>query len=570
MTFQRIHHSLDKEQVRADILQLIQNNDLSDSNTFLVINGGTGVGKTHTIMTSVREKLNEKFQQEQSMLVVESRTAMVEQVNTIYEDQITCFNGIDVCQRLTFMHLIQQKRVDYNWVVIDECHGLFSEASFAEDAEFIVSWIRNARSSYTHIIFVTANDEYFDDLSRQFFPDSYNFIYLFPDFTQYISNTYVKEIQFIKTNRTETIINNFLSKHNAQKGIMFFKKASDVKDWFFKLLAQGYNVGMIVSQANETNSDLTVQQETMTQNLMIDISNGQIGVTMADLCTLFDTIRAQARKETIREALRHERLPSDIDILLATDTIQEGISITTPLNYIFIEGYTEVEVRQKLGRFRGNLDLLYILFNPTTEACRLNMYTETYNTLIQWIKEDNQIALAEFYGIQTATKANFNFILKNENKITGEINFSLNLPAFLNYQHNLNNFLALKNDTEKSVYRLFSYPLLTGNPQILSYNEIKEENQQEKISAIIKKWEGIPLKGEAQEKIIQDFIDNKIINNTRHPINTFRKICNLLGDLIETKKATKKDLEKWPNYLKKLKEEFKIIKKGGEQTHIPI
>jgi len=36
-----------------DIIKLIQDNDLSDYNTFLVLNGGTGVGKTSSIMKAV-------------------------------------------------------------------------------------------------------------------------------------------------------------------------------------------------------------------------------------------------------------------------------------------------------------------------------------------------------------------------------------------------------------------------------------------------------------------------------------------------------------------------------------
>ena len=121
---------------QEDILKLIEDNDLSNYNTFLVLNGGTGVGKTSTIMSSVRLKLEEKFSSPQSMLVVESRSAMVAQLNENYIDTIESFQGVDVCQRLGFMHMIEHNKLDYNWIVIDECHGLFSEASFAEDAEY--------------------------------------------------------------------------------------------------------------------------------------------------------------------------------------------------------------------------------------------------------------------------------------------------------------------------------------------------------------------------------------------------------------------------------------------------
>ena len=176
-----------------DIQKLIWDNDLTDYNTFLVLNGGTGVGKTSSVMSQVQAELEKKLDKPQSMLVVESRTATVDQINTKYTDEIEKINGIDVCQRLAFMHKINKNTIHYDWIVIDECHGLFSEASFAEDAEFIASWIRNTRKN-TYVIFVTANDEYFEELSRQYFPGNFNFIYLFPDFTKYVSHTYVKEI----------------------------------------------------------------------------------------------------------------------------------------------------------------------------------------------------------------------------------------------------------------------------------------------------------------------------------------------------------------------------------------
>lgn len=61
--------------------------------------------------------------------------------------------------------MIKKGSVDYDWVVIDECHGIFSEASFAEDTTIIGEWIRSGRT-HQHIIFITANDEYFEELSK--------------------------------------------------------------------------------------------------------------------------------------------------------------------------------------------------------------------------------------------------------------------------------------------------------------------------------------------------------------------------------------------------------------------
>lgn len=64
--------------IAADIIKLIEENDISDPNTFFVLNGGTGAGKTTAIMKEVKPVLERKVGNKQSILVVESRTLMVQ------------------------------------------------------------------------------------------------------------------------------------------------------------------------------------------------------------------------------------------------------------------------------------------------------------------------------------------------------------------------------------------------------------------------------------------------------------------------------------------------------------
>lgn len=513
-------------------------------------------------MSEVRAELEKQFLRPQSMLVVESRSAMVQQLNVNYNDCIERFHGVDVCQRLAFMHLIHHDLIQYDWIVIDECHGLFSEASFAEDAEYIASWIRSRRKN-THVIFITANDEYFEELSRKYFPGNFNFIYLFPDFTKYVSHTYVKEIQFIKTNRVDNVITTLLTKLRPQKGIIFLKRASDVKDWFFKLLAAGVRVGMIVSQANETTAALTNVQAKQAQDAALNISGGRTGLTMADLCELYDVMRQRQGKEGIRSALAHERLPEDIDVLLATDTIQEGISIKSEINYIIIEGFTEVEVRQKLGRFRGNLGLLYIIFNPQSARRQTVERLQVFEKLQILYNEGNQTALAEFYGAQQASKSTISFLIKDQDSENSTPHYRLNIPAMLSCERDFKTYQALMNNTTEAVQQLYTYPLLEGSPKIITYNDdIRNSNINETIQKLATKWRGVPLKGPAQEQLVEDFKAAGIADDSRRPVDTFRKCCNQLmnhGVEIKETQANKRDLETWPQYLTKVREKFKVI-----------
>ena len=347
--------------------------------------------------------------------------------------------------------------------------------------------------------------------------------------------------------------------------MIFLKRASDVKDWFFKMLAAGERVGMIVSQANETTALISTDEAKTAKNLALDISEGQAGLTMADLCELYDAVRKKEGREGIREALREERLPEDVDILFATDTLQEGISIKSTIHCIIIEGFTDVEVRQKLGRFRGNLELLYIIFNPNATRHQILDNLQTFNKLQNLIEDGNQVQLAKFYGTQLSMRFATRFLVENYDD-RGQPYYSINEPAKLNLLRRADQYNKLVGNTEETVKDMYSYPLLEGEPRILDYMDIRSEDMREAVLAIANRWRGIPLKGSAQEKLVQEFREAGIVDKKRIAIASFRGCCAsfaAFGIELKTKKATKKDLEDWPQYLTKPREEYKYIDFGG-------
>ena len=546
-------HEQVKEFAVDDIIQLVRKTDLSDINTFLVLNGGTGVGKTTAIMNNVLEELDHKFGHLQTMLVVESRSITVEQLRHKYGEA-------DVCQRLGFANMIKKGKVDYDWVVIDECHGLFSEASFAEDTTVIGDWIKNRRENQ-HIIFITANDEYFEELSKQFFSDDSTFIYLFPDFTKYVSNTYVKEIQFVKTRNTTATLEYFLAQQETKRGIIFLKSASKVKDWYFKLLDQKKGVAMLVSRANQTALSLDVNQaHSAAKNLMLELSDGNSGLTLADLQDMADKQRVADGKESLFEALRNEHLPDDISILIVTDTLQEGMSLTFPkIDYMIIDGYGEVEIRQKVGRFRGNLDQLFIIFNPSNARRDFQIQSDMFAHFRQLQAEGNQVELAKQYGILKGAQFKVRYI--NERKHDdGSKSYEVNEQAYLHLIKDHKDYLHLMGNTEEAVREMYSY--LGATPKLINPNDIRISNQKEIIMEIAERWRGIPLKGPAQEALLQDFAAAGIKDKSRHTINSLRGCTTLFSDAgitVTEKQATLKDLEQWPQYLGKIREKYRVI-----------
>ena len=546
-------HEQVKEFAKQDIINLVQNTDLSDINTFLVLNGGTGVGKTTAIMTEVLYVLCKKFNPMQSMLVVESRTVTVEQLRHKYGE-------VDVCQRIRLADLIKKNQVDYNWVVIDECHGLFSEAGFATDTTIIGEWIRSGRKNQ-HIIFITANDEYFDELSKQYFSEDCRFIYLFPDFTKYVSNTYVKEIQFIKTKNTNQTLDYFIKLQQNKRGIIFLKSASKVKDYYFRLLDEKIGVAMLVSRANQTALSLNDnQQEIAKQNAILDMSEGRSGLTLADLQNMADKQRVADGKESLFEALAAEHLPSDISILIVTDTLQEGMSLIFPkIDYMIIDGYSEVEIRQKVGRFRGNLDQLFIIFNPNNAMRDFRIHSDMFSRIRQMQRDGDQLGLAKMYGQQQG--ARFRLLYVNEiTKADGSKYYTVNEQAYAHLLYNHKDYLRLMGDTEAAIKEMYSY--LGSTPTLLDPQTAKFENQNECLLELAERWRGIPLKGPAQDALIQDFRDAHILDKSRHPITTLRGCTTAfesVGVTVSARQATAKDLEQWPQYLTKAREKFRII-----------
>ena len=546
-------HQQVKEFAVEDIISLVRKTDLTDLNTFLVLNGGTGVGKTTAIMNNVLEELEKKFHTLQTMLVVESRSITVEQLRHKYSET-------DVCQRMGFANLIRKGPIDYDWVVIDECHGIFSEASFAEDTTVIGEWIRSGRKN-THIIFITANDEYFDELSKQFFSDDSTFIYLFPDFTKYVSNTYVKEIQFVKTRNTNGTLDYFLKQLGDKKGIIFLKSASKVKDWYFKLLNEKKNVAMLVSRANNTSLTLSTGQASIAaKDLLLDLSEGSSGLTLADLQDMMDKQRIADGKESLFDALREEHLPSDISILIVTDTLQEGMSLTFPkIDYMIIDGYGEVEIRQKVGRFRGNLDQLFIIFNPSNAKRDFQIQSDMFAYYRKLQEQNDQIELAKQFGLMKGAQFKIKYILEKQSD-TGAKSYVVNEQAYLHLLKDHKDYLHLMGNTEAAVQEMYSY--LGATPSIIDPNDIRISNQKELILEIAERWRGIPLKGPAQEALIQDFQAMGIIDKQRHSITSLRGCTSIFtesGITVAEKQASAKDLEKWPQYLTKVREKYRVI-----------
>ena len=106
------------------------------------------------------------------------------------------------------------------------------------------------------------------------------------------------------------------------------------------------------------------------------------------------------------------------------------------------------------------------------------------------------------------------------------------------------------------------YSYLGATPKLIDPNIIRISNQKELVLEIAERWRGIPLKGPAQDALLQDFKAMGITDKSRHAINSLRGCTTIFeeaGITVSSKQATLKDIDQWPQYLTKVREKYRII-----------
>lgn len=508
--------------------------DLTDPNSALVFNGGTGVGKTTAIMEELLPILEAHNQREVSVLVVESRSATRDQLVEQYKDTIREEGKISVIQRFSFAKMIEEERLpEFDYIVIDECHSLFSDASFANDAVIVSYWIKEKKTD-EKLIFITACDEYFDKLIKRF-TGRLTLHYFFPDFTYYCSGTYIKRLSYIKTSQLEKTIDFIMKEKKGKKGLVFLQSARDAMLYANKYSRQGYNTSSIISKMNETPSSLMMKDEDYD-----DFGVGRSIITLSEVQTLMDEKRAIDGKVPIREALLHKTYPDDIDVIFATNTISEGISIESHIDFIFIEGFGEEEVEQKSGRYRGNLDELFLVFYPQKFARRQEFIEDTFQFLL-----DHPLELGEYYGRQEAGQFKVKFILKKV--VDEETVYIINTPALLAERERAATYKLMMKGGLSMVEKLYGHKV-KGEIRQLTTNDFDRTERDAIVTDICDRWQGIPIIGFLKEKFLKEW-EEKGIKTDNGKKMLLRNCCDELrkvGREMKQTKISKKDIKRYP------------------------
>lgn len=341
--------------VFTKIYNQLEQMDFDDFICSPLVNGGCGLGKTTAL---VDDRMYELFARklgkaEPQILVIESRSTTRDQLRLKNANPNYHFYQFQMATNLNFNN--------YDIIIIDEAHSLFSDAEFAPRATApLAEWLRK---SLCFQIYITASDEEFIEFANRYFFDK-EFELTFPNLEEVHVKYTAKEMYLsISTEQISTVLKRKTAHffQEKKKGLFFILSAKNVVELYNYYSSLGYRCGFYVSQQNETQ---IVKREDITEedpDFFDEYGSRAVTIDVLDYYKLLEKQRIQLGHESLREALLKGRFPQDVDYLFMTSTGQEGLSLfNVHLDFIFIEDTFPLTINQKIFRYRGNVDEVFL------------------------------------------------------------------------------------------------------------------------------------------------------------------------------------------------------------------
>ena len=217
----------------------------------------------------------------------------------------------------------------FDFVVVDEAHSMFTDATFAESAFHVHTFIKYVEDKYPNIkiILMTGTPEPMSIIGKE---------YKVFDVREECINVLPRMIRIIK--RDEAV--SYMASLPAGEKTIYYtnsatKMVSGDSSLYKKLLAAGYEDKEIAFCMSER-------------------SCKKLGKVLKNL---------QRRCERTKEVLtKDNKLEDDVRILLTTSTLKEGVNIKEEsVKTVFCESHVLSDIQQFAGRVRLGVDVLYII-----------------------------------------------------------------------------------------------------------------------------------------------------------------------------------------------------------------
>lgn len=320
-----------------------------------LINGGCGMGKTSALYEPEMYKLfkTKLHKTAPQILIIESRSATRDQGINKNTNPNIHIEQFDVASR--------EKLENFDIIIIDEAHSLFSDSEFASRVTTpLADWLRK---SLCFQIYITASDTEFISYASKYFTHK-EFCLTFPDLTEVHARYMVEKMYLSLTTDSVKSIIARKERHFFQdykKGLFFVFSAKEAVDLYNHYSELGYKCGFYVSQQNESQLIKKEAADEEDPEYFDAYASREIKIDVLDYYHVIEHQRALAGKESIRQSLINGHFPQDIDYLFITSVGQEGISLfDMQMDFVFIEDTYPLTINQKIFRYRNNVQEVYL------------------------------------------------------------------------------------------------------------------------------------------------------------------------------------------------------------------
>lgn len=308
---------------------------INASNNRICIYAGVGSGKNWFIENVLVNHGN--------ILYVTSRRAKVNEilVEQVCHEQITwdkeigdivttTNSGIEkLVMNEKFSNNFEKVINHFDFIVIDEAHSIFTDATFAESSYHVNAFIEYVATTYPikKIILMTGTPEPLKTIESK---------YEILDYRDDCINVVPKTIRVIRKKNAMEHLTNIPTN---QKTVYYSNSAT-------KLVKGSNSIYRQLIQAGIKDEEIAI--------CMSDKKANENKGTIPNLVK-----RCEETKQYIAE---NHKMPEGIRYLLTTSTLKEGINLKdTDIKQIFCETYILEDIQQFAGRVREGVDVLYIV-----------------------------------------------------------------------------------------------------------------------------------------------------------------------------------------------------------------
>lgn len=523
-----------KESIENTFIKIYNQLEETDFTDFVcspLINGGCGIGKTTALVSEeiynlFCRKLNKEKPQ---ILVIESRAITRDQqieknINPNYHFlQFKGTNYVDLNQ--------------YDIIIIDEAHSLFSDSEFAADSVSpLAAWLRD---NLCFQIYITASDIEFIQFAEQFFGKDKIFNLTFPDLNEFHCRfTAEKMYLSVSPKKVSYVLGRVENRYfkEGNKGLVFVWKATDALEMYNYYKEQGFKCGFYISQSNGSKLIKKENKKEEDPEDFEDYCSRQITTDVLSYYKMLDRERTSRGLMPMREYLLKGEFPPDVDFLFMTAVGQEGISLhSVELDFVFIEDLYPLTINQKMFRYRNNIKEVFIHLPQRRIQNALKVSMEKVNRL----QNEKQDYLRAIYDSKTHKYHNIVWLDPRDNQFKVSENYVIYL------KQNYKQLQILQDNLKNDKFLMDFYGTCADSVVVL---KDFEEEQKTILLEFFRDKNGVLLTGNLKEEYCRELKEKGLCNKKYEKDYSFdfviRKckeyqICNF-----KRKKASKKECEK--------------------------